>query len=73
MFQELIRDGQNGLLFEAGNASDLARVVLGAMGQRDTWTRYWAVGRRDVEEERNWSASVANYQAVYGALVEANS
>lgn len=66
--QELIRDGETGLLFKAGSAEALAQAVLRLLGQPELWPRLRAQGRRFVEQERNWAASVANYPAVYQAL-----
>lgn len=66
--QELIRDGETGLLFKAGSAEALSQAVLRLLGQPELWPRLRAQGRRFVEQERNWAASVANYPAVYQAL-----
>lgn len=66
--QELIRDGETGLLFKAGSAEGLSQAVLRLLGQPELWPRLRAQGRRFVEQERNWAASVANYPAVYQAL-----
>ena len=66
--QELIRDGETGLLFKAGSAEGLAQAVLRLLGQPELWPQLRAQGRRFVEQERNWAASVANYPAVYQAL-----
>jgi PEP-CTERM/exosortase A-associated glycosyltransferase len=66
--QELIRDSETGLLFKAGSAEALSQAVLRLLGQPELWPRLRAQGRRFVEQERNWAASVANYPAVYQAL-----
>lgn len=66
--QELIRDGENGRLFKAGEAQALADAVVALFSQRDSWSSYHDAGRRYVEEERNWAASVARYQPVYKRL-----
>ncbi|UDF33964.1 UNVERIFIED_ORG: glycosyltransferase, exosortase A system-associated [Shinella sp. XGS7] len=66
--QELIRDGETGLLFKAGSAEALSQAVLRLLGQPELWPQLRAQGRRFVEQERNWAASVANYPAVYQAL-----
>lgn len=67
--KELIRDGENGRLFAAGDPEQLAKAVTELFAQRDQWGRYHDVGRRYVEQERNWSNSVANYQAIYDGLL----
>jgi PEP-CTERM/exosortase A-associated glycosyltransferase len=68
--QELIRDGETGVLFRAGSADALADAVLGLLAQRERWPALRANGRRFVETERNWRASAARYRAPLEALVE---
>jgi len=63
--RELIRDGETGRLFKAGDAEALARGVLDLLAHRERWPELKAAGRRFVESERNWAASVARYAAVY--------
>ncbi|OOG26823.1 glycosyltransferase, exosortase A system-associated [Thioalkalivibrio denitrificans] len=64
--KELIRDGETGWLFRAGNAEALAEVVLRTLSHPEQWESVRAAGRRFVEEERNWAASVARYRRAYG-------
>jgi PEP-CTERM/exosortase A-associated glycosyltransferase len=63
--KELIRHGETGLLFPAGDAMALARTVISLFDQPDQWPRLKANGRHFVETERNWKASVARYERVY--------
>jgi len=70
--QELIRDGENGCLFKSGDASDLARVAIQLLNEQARWPQLREGGRRYVEAERNWPASVGRYQSVYGALCPTN-
>ncbi|MDP2025308.1 TIGR04063 family PEP-CTERM/XrtA system glycosyltransferase [Sulfuriferula sp.] len=63
--KELIRDGETGVLFRAGDAADLADKVLGLLNQPARWPQLAANGRRFVESERTWATSVARYAAVY--------
>lgn len=63
--QELIRDGETGMLFQAGSAPALAQAALSLLAAPDSWPAVRAAGRRFVETERNWSASVAHYPAAY--------
>lgn len=67
--KELIRHGQTGLLFKAGNAKALAQAVVNLLAAQDTWPVMRQAGRQFVEEERNWTASVANYRSVYTGLL----
>ena len=66
--RELIRDGETGVLFKAGDAGALADAVVDLMAKPDRWPAIRAAGRRFVESERTWKASVARYASVYGAL-----
>ncbi|MFO1217481.1 MAG: TIGR04063 family PEP-CTERM/XrtA system glycosyltransferase [Burkholderiaceae bacterium] len=66
--QELIRDGETGVLFKAGSADALAAAVGGLLERRADWPALRAAGRRYVERERNWYASVERYVAPYGRL-----
>ncbi len=67
--KELIRDGETGVLFRAGDACDLADKVVGLLEDSRRWPQFKEQGRRFVEHERNWKASVARYRDAYRALV----
>ena len=67
--RELIRHGETGMLFKAGDPQALADAILELMAQTGRWADLRAAGRRFVEEERNWQRSVANYQAPFARLV----
>jgi len=69
--KELIEDGRTGVLFTAGDAQALAAKVLALLDAPQQWPALRAAGRNFVETERNWRASVARYQGVYGALAGA--
>lgn len=69
--RELIRDGDTGVLFQAGSADALADALVRLLGDRARWPALRAAGRRFVETERRWSHSVARYQPVYEGLVRA--
>lgn len=66
--KELIRHGETGLLFQAGNATALAETVVDLLAAPQRWPAIRAAGRRFVETERNWTASVSRYVAPYAAL-----
>jgi glycosyltransferase involved in cell wall biosynthesis len=66
--KELIEHGKTGLLFKAGDPQALAEQVLALLSQPQRWPEMRAQGRRFVESERNWAASVARYRPVYAAL-----
>lgn len=67
--QELIRNGETGMLFRAGDPTALASAVKDLLGQPDQWQRMRDNGRAFVEQERTWTASVARYQTVYGRVL----
>lgn len=67
--KELIQDGRTGVLFRAGDVDDLAAKVVNLLMSEPAWDDMKQAGRRFVESERNWAASVARYRGVYGGLV----
>jgi PEP-CTERM/exosortase A-associated glycosyltransferase len=69
--RELIRDGETGVLFRAGDACALADAVFDLFAHRERWPCLQASGRRFVEQDRNWEASVARYEPIYGRLLGA--
>lgn len=66
--RELIRDGETGCLFRAGDARHLADTVVQLLASRPLWPALRAAARHYVERERNWRVSVARYQQVYQGL-----
>lgn len=66
--RELIRDDENGVLFEAGSATSLARSAIRLLDARESWQALRDNGRCFVEQERNWASSVARYKPVYESL-----
>ncbi|MBK7674453.1 MAG: glycosyltransferase, exosortase A system-associated [Candidatus Accumulibacter sp.] len=67
--RELIRHGETGMLFRAGDAPALASTVLELLDKRSTWPHLRAAGRRFVETERNWRRSVEHYVRPFRQLV----
>ncbi|MCB1736353.1 MAG: glycosyltransferase, exosortase A system-associated [Gammaproteobacteria bacterium] len=68
--RELIRDGETGMLFKAGDSQALAECVWHLLDARDQWDRIRENGRRFVDTERNWRNSVARYVTVYADAQE---
>ncbi len=66
--RELINNGKTGLLFEADNPEALARQAVDLLSRPDSWPALRTAAREFVEIERNWTASVSRYRAVYGQL-----
>jgi glycosyltransferase involved in cell wall biosynthesis len=63
--RELIQDGRTGFLFEPDAPAEIAKAVQTVLASPDRWDAIRAEGRRYVETERNWRASVSRYPAVY--------
>jgi PEP-CTERM/exosortase A-associated glycosyltransferase len=66
--RELIRHKETGWLFRAGSADALADAVGSLLAQRELWPQLRQAGRRFVETERNWAASISNYVKPYASL-----
>ena len=67
--RELIRNGETGVLFRAGDAAALAAGVLSLLACPQQWPTLKTAARRFVESERNWPGSVARYRPVYAAVL----
>ncbi len=63
--KELIRHGETGMLFAAGNSKALAAAILELLDRKSSWQAISDAGRRYVESERNWTNSVSNYVGPY--------
>jgi PEP-CTERM/exosortase A-associated glycosyltransferase len=66
--RELVRDGETGFLFRAGDVGALAASIESMLERRDQWPRVAAQARRFVEHERTWARSVRRYEDVYAAV-----
>jgi len=69
--RELIRDGETGVLFRAGDPVALAQAVDGLLARRGDWAAIRAAGRRFVETERHWARSAQGYVEPFQRLVPA--
>lgn len=63
--RELVRHGETGFLFRAGDAGALEIALEDMLAQREMWPQIRLQARRFVELERTWSGSVARYREVY--------
>jgi PEP-CTERM/exosortase A-associated glycosyltransferase len=68
--KELIRDGETGVLFKAGDEQSLIDATVRLLGDSTLWPKLTEAGRRYVDEERTWARSVARYGAVYEGLLQ---
>lgn len=66
--RELIRDGETGRLFRAGDREALAAAIQEMLACRSGWEGIRRAGRDFVENVRNWKNSVANYEECYRSL-----
>ena len=67
--RELIRAGETGLMFRAGEPDSLAEAVLHVVKHPELAAAMCAKARHFVETERSWTASVGRYALVYGKLM----
>lgn len=68
--RELIRDGDTGYLFQAGNQEALASAVLRLVAERASWPSMRLRARQFVERERTWHASATGYDKLYAYALE---
>jgi glycogen(starch) synthase len=68
--RELIRPGETGRLFKAGDPDALASAVLDLKRDEGRWPALKTAARRFVETERNWKGSVARYDGVYSRVLD---
>ena len=68
--RELVRDGETGFLFPAGDAAALAAAIERVLASRDRWDEVLGNARRFVEAERTWARSVARYADVYRSVLK---
>lgn len=67
--RELVEDGRTGVLHKAGDAASLAEKLTLLLQDPGRGQLLKEAGRHFVESERNWRASVANYQAAYRRML----
>jgi glycosyltransferase involved in cell wall biosynthesis len=69
--QEIVTDGTNGLLADAGDPHDLANKLERLLGSQELRNRLGQAGRHEVLKNRTWQANAVTLDAAYGQLVEA--
>ncbi|MGH8371267.1 MAG: TIGR04063 family PEP-CTERM/XrtA system glycosyltransferase [Gammaproteobacteria bacterium] len=67
--RELIRDLENGYLFQAGSVAALTSCLLKVLHHGSARASIASTARRYVETERNWKGSVARYKALYAEIL----
>lgn len=68
---ELVRDGETGFLFRAGDIDSLVRRADEVLGNPELWPAVRTAGRQFVEQERNWARSASFYTDVYRRALQA--
>lgn len=63
--KELVRHGETGFLFKAGDEQALAASIEEILSKRDVWPKIRTQARYFVEVERTWKGSVERYVDVY--------
>jgi PEP-CTERM/exosortase A-associated glycosyltransferase len=71
--RELIRNGDTGFLFPAGDAAALAATLRDVLARRSEWDAMRRRARTFVESERTWARSVARYADVYARALARRS
>ena len=66
--RELIDHGRTGMLFKAGDPTDLAAKAVALLGAPHRWTSMQDAGRDFVTAERNGVHSVARYRGIYQSV-----
>lgn len=69
--RELIVDGSTGLLFRAGDATDLSGKILQILSDSSLRALLGRNGRSFVVDQRQWKDSVKTYQRVYDEAIKA--
>ncbi len=67
--KEILRDRETGFLFHAGEKEMLAETIVAALADESRAAQMKIAARKYIEEERNWTDSVARYDPVYQSLV----
>jgi glycosyltransferase involved in cell wall biosynthesis len=66
--REIIQDGRNGLLYQAGSANDLSRCIISILSNNQLATRLASTAKRDFvtrySYEPNWSKLIALYDDI---------
>jgi PEP-CTERM/exosortase A-associated glycosyltransferase len=71
--RELIRNGETGVLFPAGNVVALTETVVDLLLHPERWEGLRAEAGRFIKQERTWQSCVKAYVPVYERLVGGNA
>jgi glycosyltransferase involved in cell wall biosynthesis len=62
---EVVRDGETGVLCEAGDVDAMAQAAIGILGDRERWAAMSKLAAIDARERFSEDAIVAQYEALY--------
>lgn len=67
---EMVRDGYNGMVFNTGDAADLARKILSICNDRKRYDMLAANSIDWVKNERDWALLIPKYMKIYQKVIE---
>ena len=67
--RELVRDGENAVLFAPDDPAACAAALAALCADRASWDALRAAGRAHVRESHDWARNVGRYLAVYQTLL----
>jgi len=66
---ELIKDGETGTIFPAGDPEGIAKKLSDLLQKREKWAQTIENAKKYVEQERSWAANILRYEPVYQNLL----
>jgi len=66
---ELIKDGETGTIFPAGDPEGIAKKLSDLLRKREKWAQTIENAKKYVEQERSWAANILRYEPVYQNLL----
>jgi glycosyltransferase involved in cell wall biosynthesis len=67
--RELVKDRETGVLFKAGDRTDLARTIVELAGNAALRAELAIAGPQFIRQERTWAKVVSRYVPVYESFV----
>jgi len=67
---EWVQDGEQGWVFQDGNAADLTRKILALSEQQSAWKRISQNARKRAEEKADWNKNKATMFSAYQKILE---
>ena len=71
--EEIIQHGENGLLFEPGDTSDLARTVRECWDKPDLLTAMGTKARNSFETKYSWQQKYDSLMEIYKRAIQINN